>query len=360
MQRRKQYGGVSLFIVTFVAMIVAILTVSFTQLMVRTQDQTSENDLSQRAYDSALAGVEDAKRVILACQAGNSQACTAMESAECDTVQSANVGVSAASGEVQVGTSDDNQAYTCVKINAEGIGEYTTEYIDDGKTTVVPIETTSAFNRVTLTWYSMGDANHDDPNAVNATTLVQTRLDDRLPTNSLEWGAVTTPPLLRAAFADGRVTGDSFDGENVQTGFFIPSGGNPPVRLLETSGRREAASSPLPAGCVSQFGDRADGVCSVTFRVRSTTSGYLLLTPRYHGTTVTVSVGRKITGIIPVDSTGRADGVFRRVKANVVVTGGSTADMPGIYVDNNICKTFSVADQASLFSPGDCDPTLKN
>ena len=57
-------GGVSIFIVVIVAVLVSIVSVSFLRLMLRDQEQASRLDLSQSAYDSAQAGVEDAKRFL--------------------------------------------------------------------------------------------------------------------------------------------------------------------------------------------------------------------------------------------------------------------------------------------------------
>lgn len=57
-------GGVSIFIVIVVGVLVSIMSASFLRLMFRDQEQASKLDLSQSAYDSAQAGVEDAKRFL--------------------------------------------------------------------------------------------------------------------------------------------------------------------------------------------------------------------------------------------------------------------------------------------------------
>ena len=66
MNRRNESGGVSLFVVIFTAILITIITVGFTRFVIGYQQQTQRNDLSERAYNSALAGVEDAKRVLVA------------------------------------------------------------------------------------------------------------------------------------------------------------------------------------------------------------------------------------------------------------------------------------------------------
>ena len=59
--REFKKGGVSIFIVIMVSILVSIMSASFLRIMLRDQEQASKLDLSQSAYDSAQAGVEDAK-----------------------------------------------------------------------------------------------------------------------------------------------------------------------------------------------------------------------------------------------------------------------------------------------------------
>ena len=57
---KTKKGATSIYIVAFTTMVLSILTISFVRIMVSEAQQTSNYDLSQSAYDSALAGIEDA------------------------------------------------------------------------------------------------------------------------------------------------------------------------------------------------------------------------------------------------------------------------------------------------------------
>ena len=61
MSRKFKKGAASFYIVAFATMILMILALSFTAVIISEVTRTSNDDLSQSAYDSAMAGVEDAK-----------------------------------------------------------------------------------------------------------------------------------------------------------------------------------------------------------------------------------------------------------------------------------------------------------
>ena len=62
---KTRKGAASIYVVVFVTLILGILTISFVRIMLSEAVQTTNYDLSQSAYDSALAGVEDAKVALL-------------------------------------------------------------------------------------------------------------------------------------------------------------------------------------------------------------------------------------------------------------------------------------------------------
>lgn len=61
---QSKKGVASLYIVIFATILFGVITLSFIRITVSELSQTNDSDLSQSAYDAALAGVEDAKVLV--------------------------------------------------------------------------------------------------------------------------------------------------------------------------------------------------------------------------------------------------------------------------------------------------------
>ena len=83
MYRRHESGAVSLFLVVFAMLLIIVVTLSFLRIMLADQQQAAVNDLSKSAYDSSLAGVEDAKRALIyyrtVCSTGDTATCNILK-----------------------------------------------------------------------------------------------------------------------------------------------------------------------------------------------------------------------------------------------------------------------------------------
>ena len=134
---KNKKGAASFYVVAFSTLILLIIAASFTALIIAQITRTSNDDLSQSAYDSALAGVEDGKLAYYAYQdclanmegEGCNDIISIMESSqedgqggvnECDGVSKVLRGGDY-SGEVIIKESEGaennmQQAYTCVKV----------------------------------------------------------------------------------------------------------------------------------------------------------------------------------------------------------------------------------------------------
>ena len=66
--RQKQgtkQGAAAIYVVIFTTLILSIITISFIRIMTSDVTNTVNDDLSTSAYDSALAGIEDAKVALM-------------------------------------------------------------------------------------------------------------------------------------------------------------------------------------------------------------------------------------------------------------------------------------------------------
>lgn len=367
MKRSTEAGGVSLFIVIFTAIIITIITVGFTQFVIRNQQQTAQNDLSDRAYDSAMAGVEDAKRVLVAytnaCNAGTAE-CTRLagviNAGGCDTIARAGIAATTVdtNTETTVGDPSDNQAYTCVKIQMQ-----TSDYEGDVKandSTVVHLRGAGNFSRIKISWFSKADAD-------NAATVsvYQPPVPLQLPPAS-SWQA-QYPPILQAQYIPASASLTSLD-TDAKTAFLYPvRGGADTVFNLADDQRRAGGAkgfAPQPALCTATY-STVGGACSKTLQVPTATSdAYLQLGALYNDTSFIIELQDgsgntvKFDGVAPsVDSTGRAADVFRRVDARVKV-GGVSLPAPVMATQGSLCKTFTLDDAANgnPYSSGSCTP----
>lgn len=132
-KNKVKKGAASFYIVAFSTLILVIIVASFTAVIISEITRTSNDDLAQSAYDSALAGVEDAKLAVYnyqSCLEDNSKAnCTNImaimddENKNCTMVadilsrRPADGGTEVMISETKKGDNNMQQAYTCVMID---------------------------------------------------------------------------------------------------------------------------------------------------------------------------------------------------------------------------------------------------
>lgn len=362
-------GAVSIFVVIFTALLITVVTVSFVRLMVRDQQRASDNDLSKSAYDSALAGVEDAKRALsrLYSLAPADQA--SYDLTTCNAITGLLTGT-ASSDEVAVQTnlSADaalQQAYTCVRV-------YTTTNDYDralraDETALVPLQTRpgTQFNQVRVQWFIQTDlAEGVSVNLPSGTSVLSEVWPDGRPP-VIEAQLIQTGPDFHLDQFDGQPGGD----QNTNTLLLYPKNiTTAPTTSFNSDVRRTPKTTVTDARCTPTF--EARFLCSAMIALPAPIGGdagsranaYLRITPRYRSTQVSVSAYDNTTlvpleGVQPrIDSTGRANDLFRRI--SVRVESGTDVVYPSGAVDisGSFCKTFTVADQPDDYSPGDCTP----
>lgn len=358
-RRWHERGAAALIVVVFSILLLVTVSVGFMRLVVQDQKRTNADELSRGAYDSAIAGVEDGKRVLQACIAhGNTTACDAINDNQCNTVQASRIlSASEIPGEVEIRNSSGSdggysQAYTCVKIQ-----RITDDYegpLAQDVSQVLPLQTTSPFTEIVLSWF-LNPGPSVSVNLGAGGTLPQ----------STAWSPTGTvrPPIIRAQliqFNRNSFQLEDFDQNgNGHTLYLYPStaGADDSVGVnFVTDSRRTASTDGLlkPVRCNAAIAARY--VCSVRLTLplpvgatsASERQAYIRLTSLYGDTTVQVApVATQLQDVAPaIDSTGRAADVFRRIRARVqLVSPLETQLTPRATVDitKNFCKNLSVS-----------------
>ncbi|MBR3386421.1 hypothetical protein IKG68_02540 [Candidatus Saccharibacteria bacterium] len=164
-------GATSFYVVAFSTLLLVIIAASFATVILSEVGRSSNDDLSQSAYDSALAGVEDAKLAYsnyLRCMQGSGgtrcgEIIDAMQNPSCDMVAKI-LGRNIQNGEVMITettTSDGsqmNQAYTCVKIDTK-LPDYRANLTRDNNVRIVKASfergtTANDIEAIEFSWYT--------------------------------------------------------------------------------------------------------------------------------------------------------------------------------------------------------------
>lgn len=369
-----QKGVSAIFIVIFASLLLSLIAMSFINLMISDVSRSTDDEQSQGAYDSALAGVEDGKRVLSEClQNPASTACAKIDAEQCDTVQAAGVNGVTGSTEADVssGGNDLNMAYTCVIIAREApdyIGVVSSGTNGGGDAQImIPLRPTAGdVDHVVIRWFSADD--------VDNASLVRPAWSTSLPQKST-WPA-SQPPVLRAQlmqYETGNMSaaGNFDDYPYAHTLYLKPSNGSglSPTYLFQSDSRRSPSSNRLrEVACTASVGVTGYA-CEAELDLPSpagwaSRTAYLRLSSFYNNADVQIIMYDSADNPLKfddvqfvIDSTGRANDLFRRVEVRAEV--GYDFPYPRATVDitNNFCKTFSAGKNPADFSAGGCDPT---
>lgn len=400
----RQSGAVSLFVVIFATLLITVVTLGFLRIMVNDQNQATNNDLAQSAYDSAQAGVEDAKRALLKyktiCDDESRQGeCEALvvriEDAGCNEALRFLEVIPSGDGEVVVeqtqgGSSDElNQAYTCVKMVLR-----TDDYVGSlsaNTSKLIPLVAVKdgagnrVFDSVKIEWYSLEDVGNNA-----GTVSLQSLGQGAQKLSEKSTWPVNRPSVLRSQLIQvgSSFTLTDFDaqnsGSNANTLFLAPtsSPSAPSYAFAAQDTRRasladefdpaQTSSAPLAIHCesivpVTIAGKESDYACSATLTLPTPIGGgnrtaFLRLTPYFNSAHFRVTMYNagtlvKFDSVQPiVDSTGRADTLFRRVQGRVDLIDTSFPYPDGtVETSGNLCKDMSITDKESDYSSS-CTP----
>lgn len=345
-QDNTKRGVASLYVVIFATILFGVVTLSFMRIILSEAGQSSDDDLSRSAYDSAMAGVEDAKTAINRCLSGSGGSyCNELFSKDCQNgigiakVLYGNYGSEEDGWEVKIQensadqdpNNNSDQAYTCVVVSDE-VADYRSTLTSDTRTKMVPLAVykdgsanskLSGVDRISFDWYSLlnqGDTKGFD-NVANGKELK---------------GSATLPPTITLTLIkmSSGVSSADFQSANdtnlltYDTIVLLPSNNGSNQANLARSGNvnKTENNEPIPIKCNS---DNSEFACHVDITglppMQPSDSLFLVVSLPY-GDTVTdfaaaMHAGRDIVLLkgaqISVDSTGRTNQLVRRVETRL-------------------------------------------
>ena len=181
-------GMASLYLVAFTTLLMGIVSISFVEVMLNESRESVNSDLSQSAFDSALAGIEDAKNAIvlynsclnmddgsspanaptksdgskMTCRMVRDAMLNGMQKNSCDTALNV-LGKENTTGATDIsvdGGENLGQAYTCVTITNDA-SDYRSTLNDGNRSRVIPVDSQDELGNadarivaVELEWYS--------------------------------------------------------------------------------------------------------------------------------------------------------------------------------------------------------------
>ena len=341
-------GVASLYVVIFATILFGVITLSFIRIILSESQQTNNDDLSQSAYDAAMAGVEDAKLAVnRAYQNGGNLSSliggNCGDSGSTFKLKSYLYGSEPGEVKIQDTTSKGNgteQAYTCVILSNTN-DDYRSTLTSDNRTKVVPLgigsEKLSSVASIEISWYS-------EENGLNFKNPYPN--EKKLQTR----GNTSTPPVLSVGLlrTDKTINLNSFntsDDPNYGSMLFLPTfqvNSIPPasdaVNSLSTSAVNNAGKSSEPNSpylvkcskgdqfaCKMSLGGGTDSIMKIGSN--NYAENALLIISMPYGDTMTdfqVVLRDSSGGVIPfvnvqisVDSTGRANQLVRRVETRL-------------------------------------------
>ncbi len=230
------------------------------------------------------------------------------------------------------------------------------------ESTIIPLRGASDFRSVELSWFSDKDLTTGGGNP--GVEFPSTGTDVHLPQVGQQW-KFNHPALMRAQMiqlGDSFNLGD-FNDENARTLFLYPSDTGANQKSFAIDSRRSSLNVPQPIDCEANLA--AGGyACTVTINLVAPADGdtanrnaYLRLSALYNKAHFRVALKDSTGGDVSfsnvqpeVDSTGRANDLFRRVVARIELRSDFTYPEAEITVGGNLCKNFTVTTEEDDYS----------
>ncbi len=301
---KAKKGAASFYVVAFSTLILVIIAASFTAVVLSEMARTANDDLSQSAYDSALAGIEDAKLAFY-----NYQKCLSMHKTEsaplndgvvtceeilywvnhsdCDMVAKILGRIGENDNQEVVieestngGTGKNNlqQAYTCVEINTK-LSDYRSSLTESDTTKVVRVKLgkdgngnqikASDIEKVKVSWFA-----EDDRRSTGVfTPKYSNTKNGKVLFPSLKNGDadVAVPPMISVglvqtaeSFSMDDFTATTSNATNRGTVFLVPTGKVGSDEGLASKTKTSAYNSDAFGNYISAYGSGTDKTNTVS------------------------------------------------------------------------------------------------
>ncbi|MBR6965443.1 hypothetical protein IKH83_04010 [Candidatus Saccharibacteria bacterium] len=395
---KKRTGAASFYIVAISTLLFTIIAMSFAAVVISELSRTVNSDLSQSAYDSALAGIEDAKIAITNYQRCLDQGYSAassislastvsceeiiyyMEHPDCDMVghilnripkgEQTEVLVQETSTISGNSTNDMEQAYTCVKISKKN-PDYRGTIPAGEISRLVPLRVSNAdgAKSIRIKWYSSENrkqsglnlntltngylgfpkANAASDPPIMSVQLIQTAQDftlDELSVSHITSGVYGTSDSGLITLVPTNIKSDQHIRKTAQNYLDVTSNNSimsGDATNFVTANSKVAKNLPVLVNCgePGATGQDAEFSCSVSIQIPrpvSTSSGDDTRNPNTFMLVLSIPYGQPDTDFavevctdtncqtanrlsflnqLNVDSTGRANDLYRRVEARV-------------------------------------------
>ena len=418
---RTKRGAASIYIVIFTTTLLGIIALSFVRIMLAEALRTTNYNLSQSAYNSALAGIEDAKIALLRyqnclndpgflndcykyTQAFETQQASEVTAQNCDIVRDLLGYIGEEETIIQTDNSKSggtntkkgsaeafDQAYTCVKVTSH-TNDYIATLNNSNPTKLIPIRASTdseqnSIDRIELEWFSLedyrkvaGGGGHLGEKWFDSTSLtgkltsnnvIYEKGNDHYANNFINANdskSGMAPPVVQATYmqTNNTFTLDEFyarNGANTNRGTLMlrPSSANEAATIVSSTALAYSANksfnTPIDIKCSNllEAAQPANYSCRASINIpspyrgisagRNRSTSFLLLNLPYSVPSTEVRVkmytcqdnslatdaeiekdGKtsincstiKFAGVQPiVDSTGRANDLFRRVEARI-------------------------------------------
>ena len=326
-KKYDENGLVSIMIASVLMVIMALITLGFTRIVQNEQRQALDAQLSQQAFYAAESGIN-----VAASRPGfpGRQAKT-----DCD-VSGYNAGV------IREGV--DDVVFTCLLIDPTPRSlEFNNDSITTNRPKIVPINTNEQLSQISFEW-------RDNSGVGDVSTTCSDVSSLTFAPDAENWGKIAAVKLELIAIPEGNITRGNILANHFST-IFYPCNNSvaSEMNYNDATGARRIGRI-TPVNCAQTSGEYQ---CRMTINVpealRSSREFYARFNSVYRNIDVRIT-GLDIAGNEPlfsnaqavVDSTGRANDVFRRLQARVPLYDIYPLPNGVLQTLDDICKNYEV------------------